>query len=185
VEPEQPAAELVESVGSIQLLCLGFDGNHFRGEILPELERLKQEGIVRVIDLLFVRKDSLGNVMVTTGTDLDWEEAVSLGSYLGALTGLAEGGPTAMERGAIAGAAELADGHFFDDGDVFRVTQALPEDMSAALVIMEHLWSKPLLDAVDRAGGVELSNVWLRPENVFSAARLRDTPNHHSELGES
>jgi hypothetical protein len=140
---------------------------------------------VRIIDLLLVRKDSLGAVMVTTGTDLDWEEAVSLGSYLGALAGYVGGGPAGVERGAIAGAAELADGHFFDEGDVFRVTQALPNNMSAALVILEHLWSKPLLEAVARAGGVELSNDWLRHEEVFTPSKLRQTPDERSELSES
>src|SRR5262245_16369880 len=99
---------------------------------MPELERLKREGIIRIIDLLLVRKDSMGAVMVTTVSDLEWEEAVSLGSYLGALAGFASGGPEAMEQGAIAGAAELADGHFFDQDDVFRITRSLPDSMSAA-----------------------------------------------------
>ena len=49
------------------------------------LERLKKAEIVRVIDLLLVRKDGMGNVMVTTASDLDWQEAVSFGSYVGAL----------------------------------------------------------------------------------------------------
>ena len=106
--------------------------------------------------------------MVTTASDLDWEEAVSFGSYAGALAGYAAAGPAGIETGAIAGAAELADGHLFDEDDVFRVTQALPKNMSAVLVLFEHLWAKPMLAAVDRAGGIELSNDWIRPEEVVS-----------------
>jgi uncharacterized membrane protein len=170
---DEPLQDFVESVGPIQLLTVAFDGNHFRGEIMPELERLKREGIVRLIDLLLVRKDSMGAVMVTTVTDLEWEEAVSLGSYLGALSGFATGGPEAMEQGAMAGAAELADGHFFDEDDVFRVTQSLPLNMSAALVLVEHLWAKPLLDAIGRADGFELSNDWIRPDQVITLPRSR------------
>jgi uncharacterized membrane protein len=158
----------VESVGPIQLLTIAFDGNHFKGEILPELERLKSEGIVRIIDLLVVRKDKTGAVMVMTQTDLGWEEAVSLGSYLGALSGYRVGGAEGMERGAMAGAAELADGHFFDQDDIFRVTQSLPDNMSAALVLVEHLWAKPLLDAIVRADGFELSNDWIPPDKVIT-----------------
>ena len=163
----------MESVGPIQLLTVAFDGNHFRGEIMPELDRLKSEGIVRIIDLLLVRKDAMGAVMVTTGTDLGWEEAVSLGSYLGALSGFRVGGAEGMEQGAMAGAAELADGHFFDEDDVFKVTQSLPENMSAALVLVEHLWAKPLLDAIARADGFELSNDWIRPDQVITPPRMR------------
>ena len=165
----------METLGPIQMLTLAFPGNRFSGEILPELDRLKSDQVVRVIDMLIVRKDSQGNVMVGTASDLDFEEATALGSYLGALAGFAAAGPAGVERGAIAGAAELADGHIFDEDDVFRVTQALPKNMSAVLVLLEHLWAKPMLDAVDRAGGIELSNDWIRPEEVVSVVH-RATP---------
>ena len=157
------------ATGPIHKLIVQFDANRFKGEILPELERLKKAGIVRIVDLLLVRKDELGNVMVTTASDFDWEEAVSFGSYVGALAGYAAAGPAGIDKGAMAGAAELADGHLFDEEDAFRLTQALPNDMSAALVLVEHIWIKPLMDAVDRAGGVELTNEWLRPEDILSA----------------
>src|SRR6476660_6980862 len=173
--PEGVDSPVMESLGPIQMTSLAFPGNRFRGEILPELEKLKKAGIVRIVDLLLVRKDSVGGVMVTTASDLDWHEAVSFGSYVGALAGYAAAGPAGIEKGAMAGAAELADGHLFDEDDVFRVTQALPEDMSAVLVLFEHLWAKPMLDAVDRAGGIELSNDWIRPEEVVSVVH-RATP---------
>jgi len=158
----------MESMGPIQMMSLAFPGNRFKGEILPELEKLKKAEIVRIVDMVLVRKDELGNVMVTTASDLDWQEAVSFGTYVGALAGYAAAGPGGIERGAMAGAAELADGHLFDEDDVFRVTQALPNNMSAVLVLFEHLWAKPMLDAVDRADGIELSNDWIRPEEVVS-----------------
>jgi uncharacterized membrane protein len=151
------------------MLAFAFDGNRFKGEILPELDRLKRKRIVRIIDLLVIRKDAEGRVMSMTSSDLDWEEATAFGSYVGALAGFGAAGPEGIERGAIAGAAELADGHLFDEEDAFRLTQALPNDMSAALVLVEHIWIKPLMDAVDRAGGVELTNEWLRPEDILSA----------------
>lgn len=159
----------MEGIGPIQMLCLAFDGNRFKGEILPELDRLKRERIVRIIDLLLVRKDEEGRVMVMTSSDLDWDEATAFGSYVGALAGFGAAGAEGVERGAIAGAAELADGHLFNENDTFRVTQSLPNNMSAALVLIEHLWAKELRDAVERAGGMELSNEWLRPEEILTA----------------
>ena len=171
VDPAVP-----ESIGPIQMTTLAFPGNDFRGEILPELDKLKKAGVVRIIDLLLVRKDELDNVMVTTASDLDWQEAVSFGSYVGALAGYAAAGAAGIEKGAMAGAAELADGHLFDQDDVFRVTQALPSNMSAVLVLLEHLWAKPLLEAVDRAGGIELTNDWIRPEEVVSVVHRAVPP---------
>jgi uncharacterized membrane protein len=167
--------EPIESLCPVQMLVFAFPGNQFRGEILPALDRLKSDGIVRILDLLVVRKDSGGNVMVTTGTDLGWEEATALGSYLGGLAALAAGlDGEDFDRGAIAGAAELADGHIFDDQDIFRVTRALKENTTAAVVLVEHTWVRPLLDAVARADGYELANEWIRPDSLLSVVPVDD-----------
>src|SRR3954469_8144459 len=107
----------MDEVGPLQLLRIAFDGNRVKGEILPELDRLKRLRIVRVIDLLVVRKDTEGRVMVSKATDLEWEDAASLGSYLGGLAGIKAAGLPGYERGALGGAAELADGHVFDEDD--------------------------------------------------------------------
>jgi uncharacterized membrane protein len=165
VEETKPTAE---RPGPIQLLAVAFPGSRFKGEILPELDRLKRRRIVRVLDLLLVRKDRLGNVMVGTASDLDWEEATALGSYVGGLAGLATGGAEGFERGAMVGAAEMADGHIFDEDDVFRLAEALGDDMSAVLLLLQHTWARPFLDAVEDAGGIELMNEWVRPESIFN-----------------
>jgi uncharacterized membrane protein len=157
-----------ENLGPIQMLTLAFPGNQFRGEILPELDRLKSEGVVRVIDMLIVRKDSQGKALVATASDLDFGEATALGSYFGALAGFAAAGPEGFDRGALAGAAELADGHVFDEDDVFRVTQALDNDTTAVMILLEHVWSRGLLDAVVRASGIELMNEWIPHEAILT-----------------
>ncbi len=158
----------MENLGPIQMLTLAFPGNRFKGEILPELDRLKGEGIVRIIDMLVVRKDPQGHAMVTTASDLDFAEATALGSYFGALAGFAAGGPEGFDRGALAGAAELADGHVFDEDDIFRVTQALDPDTTAVMILLEHTWARSLLDAVARASGIELMNEWIGHESVLT-----------------
>ena|SRR2546421_6539520 len=160
--------DTVEKPGPIQLLAIAFPGNRFKGEVLPELDRLKRNRVVRVLDLLIVRKDREGNVMVATASDLDWEEATALGSYLGSLAGFAAAGPSGVDRGAIAGAVQLADGHVFDEDDIFRLTSALADDSTAALVLIQHTWARPLFDAIDNAGGVELMNEWVRPETILN-----------------
>jgi uncharacterized membrane protein len=156
-------------VGWIQMLSIGFDGSRFRGDILPELDRLKEQGVIRILDLLFVRKDAQGNVAKLTASDLDMEEAIGLGEYIGTLVGFAAGGPEGADRGAIAGAAALADGHVFDEEDAFQLTQAIPDGMSAAIVLIEHTWALPLLDAIVGAGGIELSNRLVNVDDLLAA----------------
>jgi hypothetical protein len=108
---------------------------------------------------------------VSTASDLDFQEATAFGSYVGGIAGFAEGGVEGMEIGSMLGAAELADGHVFNEDDVFRVTQALRNDMTAALILVQHTWAGPLMEAVARANGVELMNEWVAPENVITVER--------------
>ena len=74
--------------GPIQIWTFAFDGNRFSGEILPELDRLKEAEVIRLIDLLVVRKDGAGRVATLTASDLDWEEATQFGAMIGGLIGL-------------------------------------------------------------------------------------------------
>jgi uncharacterized membrane protein len=153
--------------GPLQLLTVAFDGNRFKGDILPELERLKEADIVRLIDLLVVRKDRSGAIAVLTASDLEWEEATQFGAYLGTIVGLGSGGIEGAERGAIAGAAELADGHLFGADDIERLRSSIPEGSSVAIALIEHRWALPLLGAITRADGYELSNQWVNVDDLL------------------
>ena len=64
-------------IGPVQLLVVGFENPDFRGEIMAELERLRENDTVRLIDLLVVRKNEDGIVDKVQVSDLDTEEAMS------------------------------------------------------------------------------------------------------------
>src|SRR5664279_5626534 len=74
--------------GPVQLIALGFSQPDFHGEIIAELERLHESGTVRVIDSLAVYKDAAGEVAVEHLSNLTQDEAIELGSKIGALIGL-------------------------------------------------------------------------------------------------
>jgi uncharacterized membrane protein len=154
--------------GPLQLLTVAFDGSRFKGEILPELQRLKQQGLLRIVDMLAVRKDDTGAVAVLTASDLEWEEATQFGAYIGTIVGFGSGGIEGAKRGSIAGAAELADGHLFDDDDRERLISIVPPGMTIAVVLLEHLWMLPLLQSIERAEGFELKNEWVGLENLLA-----------------
>jgi uncharacterized membrane protein len=154
--------------GPVQMWSFVFDGNQFKGEILPELERLKSAQVIRLIDLLVVRKDSAGAVATVTASDLDWEEATSFGAMIGALMGWGAGGAEGAATGAIAGAADLADGHVFDEQARLSLIESLPPNTTAAIALVEHIWAKPLQEAIARANGVELTNDWLKIDDLIT-----------------
>lgn len=158
--------------GPVQMFSVVFDGNHFKGEILPQLDRLKDTGLVRIIDMAIVRKDEAGSVMVGTGSDLDWEEATGFGAYVGSLLGFGVGGIEGAKRGAIAGAAELADGHVLDEDDIWRLTTMAPNGSTLAVILIEHRWALPVLEAIGRAKGFPLANEWLSVNELVHAGLM-------------
>jgi uncharacterized membrane protein len=158
------------AVGPVQLITLGFPNPDFHGEIIAELERLRESDTVRVIDALAVYKDDAGDVEVVHLSNLSREEAVELGTVIGALIGLGEDGEEGAEAGAVAGAEAAADGFTplggIDDWDIL---EDIPNGSAAALILLEHQWAVPLRDAVARAGGYRISDGFISPLDLIEA----------------
>jgi uncharacterized membrane protein len=158
------------AIGPVQLLVLGFNQPDFHGEIIAELERLRENDTVRVIDSLAVYKDSGGELEVEHLSNLTEQEAVEMGSTIGALLGLGLDGDDGMEAGALAGAeVASADGgvHVFTDEDGWDVLEDIPTDSAAALILLEHHWAVPLRDAIARAGGFRISDGFVSPLDLI------------------
>ena len=154
------------AIGPVQLIVLGFSHPDFHGEIIAELERLRQSDTIRVIDSLVVYKDADGELEVEHLSNLSRDEAIEVGSKIGALIGLGIEGEEGAEAGAIAGAEEVAaDGgvHVFTEEEGWDVLEDIPNDSAAALVLIEHHWAVPLRDAVLRAGGFRISDGFISP----------------------
>ena len=152
------------AIGPVQLLVLGFNHPNFQGEVIEELERLRESDAVRVIDALAVYKDASGNIEVEHLSNLTQDEAIELGSKVGALIGLGIEGEEGFEAGAEAGAAAAEAGlHPLPDADAWDVIEDIPNDSAAALILLEHHWAVPLRDAVLRAGGFRISDGFVSP----------------------
>jgi uncharacterized membrane protein len=152
------------AIGPVQLIVLGFEHPDFHGEIIAELERLRANDAVRVIDALAVHKDANGEIEVVHLSNLSKEQAIELGSKVGALIGLGIDGEDGMEAGAEAGAEAAADGvGVFTDDEAWDVLAEIPDDSAAALVLLEHHWAVPLRDAIVRAGGFRISDGFISP----------------------
>jgi uncharacterized membrane protein len=152
------------AIGPVQLIVLGFNHPNFHGEVIAELERLRESDTVRVIDALAVHKDAEGEIEVAHLSNLTKDEAIELGSKVGALIGLGIEGEEGLEAGAEAGAEAAADGfQVFDDQEAWDVLADIPDDSAAALILLEHHWAVPLRDAIARAGGFRLSDGFISP----------------------
>ena len=158
------------AIGPVQLIVLGFSHPNFHGEVIAELEKLRESDTVRVIDALAVYKDPQGELEVEHLSNLTQDEAIELGSKIGALIGLGIEGEEGMVAGAQAGAEAAADGGIeaFSDEDAWDVIEDIPNDSAAALVLIEHHWAVPLRDAIARANGFRIADGFISPLDLVA-----------------
>jgi len=121
----------VASIAPVEFVLIGFPTNEFDGSMAPALARLVDSGTVRVLDLVFVRKDQDGTVTTFEYDDL-------------------------AETVAFAEVDGDADG-FLSDDDVASTVGQMPNDSAAMLIVWEDLWAKEFADAVLGNGGVLLA----------------------------
>jgi len=119
------------ALGPIEVLLVGFPGNQFKGEIIPEIQRLINDDIISLIDALLLRKDDNGEVIFS-----EFDE---------------EGGNEDAAR--LAGLIDRFD-DLISDEDVDSLAEGLEPNSSAAILVFEHTWAKGLRDAIAGAGGV-------------------------------
>ena len=121
------------TIGPLEFVVIGCKGNQFTSEIVPELNSIQEKGLIRVVDLFFVRKDVNGTVTVLEVNDLNDEELAAFDPIKDDLMGL------------------------FTPEDIVLLTEAVPPDTSAVIVLLEHAWIVKLTDGLDRAGAVLLA----------------------------
>jgi uncharacterized membrane protein len=185
-EPTRRGATEV-TVGPVQLIVLGFNYPDFHGEIIAELERLRESDMVRVIDSLVVYKDADGELEVEHLSNLTKDEAIELGSKIGALIGLSIEGEEGAEADAIAADAEGADAeggvHVFTEEEGWDVLEDIPNDSAAALILLEHHWAVPLQNAIARVGGFRISDGFISPLDLVAIGLMSaDEAKQHHEM---
>jgi uncharacterized membrane protein len=170
------------AIGPVQLNVIGISHPDFHGQVIEELEKLRESDTVRVIDALAVYKDAAGEMEVMHLSNLSKEEAQELGSKIGALIGLGIDGDAGFEAGAEAGAAATADGvQVFNDEEAWDVLEEIPNDSAAALLLIEHHWAVPLRDAIFQAGGFRISDGFISPVDLVEIGLLaREEMDQHA-----
>ncbi len=118
------------AIGPVEYLILGFPGNNFTGQIVPELAKLLDSGLVRIIDLTFITKDAVGEVEV-----VEYDAVEELAAFAG---------------------LDAEVGGILTDEDIAYAALNLEPNTSAALLIWEDTWATPFAEAVRKADGVIL-----------------------------
>ena len=156
------------AIGPVQLVVLGFVEPNFHGEVIAELERLRESDTVRVIDALAVYKDAAGELEVEHLSNLTEDEAKELGSKVAQLLDIDIDGEEAEAIGGANGGA------VFTDEEAWDVIEEIPNDSAAALLLIEHHWAVPLRDAIARANGFRIADGFISPVDLVAIGLMAE-----------
>jgi uncharacterized membrane protein len=156
-------------IGPVQLLVVGFEQPNFQGEVLAQLQSLREHDVVRVIDILVVHKDAEGAVTTRQISDLSENEKQELGELVKALIGLGE-----LAGGDAEGAAQLwsQEQAGLSEEDLVDVLAEIPPDTAVAIALLEHRWAIPLREAIVAAGGFPILDTWVHPRDLVEVGLL-------------
>ena len=132
-------------MGPVEYLIVEFPGNRFKGELVPALEELTDSGTIRIIDLLFVKKDADGQVTAFELSELDDEEGAAFDDLDGEINDL------------------------LNEEDIMIAAEMLEPNSSAAMMVFENVWATRLRDAIVNANGRLVDNARI-PAAVVQAA---------------
>jgi uncharacterized membrane protein len=124
------------ALAPIEVLVLHFPGNKFAGGVLPEFERLVQNDIISIIDGVVVRRGDEGDdlTILELSEVGDDDDAAKLAALLDQVDAL------------------------ISDEDIDELADGLAPNSSAAVLVFEHTWAKPLRDAITASGGELAAN---------------------------
>jgi len=137
--------EKARTIGPVEVLAVQFPGNKFSGEILPALTDLVEAGIVRIIDLVFITKDTEGNVASLEVSALPPEVA------------------SVLEK-ASPDATDL-----INEEDIEGVGSMLDPNSSVGLLVFENTWAARFTETLRNADGKLLMNVRIPHQVVVEA----------------
>jgi hypothetical protein len=137
---------MTEALGPVEYLVVAFDGNRFKGEIVPALNELTDTGLIRIIDLAVISKDAPGNITIFEASELNDDVAQALARLNCEFAGM------------------------LSEEDLLLAAADLPNNCTAAAMLFENVWATRFAQAIRNADGEVLVNVRI-PNDVVETVR--------------
>jgi hypothetical protein len=138
------------ALGPVDYLVVEFPGNKMTGKGLAELVSLVDRGLIRVLDLVFVRKELDGSVSAVAIADLDGDGDLDLAVFEGASSGM------------------------LGDDDVSEAGAVLSPGSSAGIVVFENTWAAPFVTALRESGAEVVASGRIPVDQIYEALELAE-----------
>lgn len=139
-----------DEMGPIDYIVVEFPGNKYTGEAFPLLVDLVDRGIVRLLDLVFIRREDDGTVRMLEIADFDHDGSLDLAIFEGARSGL------------------------LDEDDIGEAAMAIEPGSSAGILLYENSWAGPFAAALRRGGGQLVASGRIPVQALLAAAEALD-----------
>ncbi len=128
------------TLGPLEYVVVGFDGNHFDGSIAREIGKVVESKVIRLVDVVFVGRGSDGNATIL---EVDNKDDPRFASFA----------PLLADSMAL-----------FTPEDLEAIADSLPPDTSGLALLFEHRWAEDIKDAMTAAGGFLVTRTVVPPE---------------------
>ena len=142
---------MADGIGPIDYLVVEFPGSRLTGEGFPILVDLVERGIIRILDLVFVKKEMDGSVVGLAIADLDHDGQLDLAVFEGASSGL------------------------LGQDEIQEAGGALEPGSSAGILLYENTWAAPFVDAMRRSGAELVASGRIPAAEVAAALEMAET----------
>jgi len=136
--------------GPVDYLVVEFPGNKMTGEGFQILLDLVDRGIIRILDLVFVRKDTDGTVTIFNVADFDGDGTLDLAIFEGASSGL------------------------LDSDDINEAGSVIEPNSSAGILLYENTWAGPFVAALRRSGAELVASGCIPAEDLMSSLEVAE-----------
>ena len=133
-----------QDIGPIDYLIVEFPGNKMTGEGLPLLVDLVDRGIIRILDLRFIKREDDGSFTALAVSDFDGDGTLDLAIFEGVESGL------------------------LDDDDLGQAASVIAPGSAAGLLVYENTWAGPFVSAMRRAGADVVASGRIPAEDVIA-----------------
>ena len=137
-----------EARGSVELAVIAFPGSKFKGEIVPALADLVDNGVVEILDLVVVSKGDEGDVLALEISEI--------------------------EDGGMFDELEGEAGGLLSEEDLVAAGEVLEPGSTAAVIVWENTWARKLITAIRDAGGELVAHDRLDAETVNAAMAMNE-----------
>ena len=128
------------TLGPMEYIVIGFDGNRFDGSIAREIEKVVEKKIIRLVDVVFIARDATGEPVVL---EVDNKDDPRFASFA----------PLLAQTRAL-----------FTPEDLEAIADSLPLGSAGLALLFEHRWAEDIKDAIAAAGGFLVRRDVVPPE---------------------